>query len=68
MFQLYYAKISVKPDLKLISNKILYKKIVISLSNRIDFVGFRNFFHFRILRARNVKIEITLFKEKQLSL
>jgi len=42
------------------------KSRVISLSKGIDFVGFRNFYHYRLLRKRNVRkmlIKIKLFKE-----
>ena len=31
------------------------KSKIISLSIGIDFVGFRNFYHFRLLRKRNIK-------------
>jgi len=31
------------------------KSKIISLSRGIDFVGFRNFYHFRLLRKRNIK-------------
>ena len=31
------------------------KSKVISLSRGIDFVGFRNFYHYRLLRKRNIK-------------
>ena len=31
------------------------KSRIMSLSKGIDFVGFRNFYHFRLLRRRNVK-------------
>ncbi|MEK6889438.1 MAG: RNA-directed DNA polymerase [Nanoarchaeota archaeon] len=33
-----------------------HKSKIIPLSNGIDFVGFRNFYHFKILRRRNIKI------------
>ena len=31
------------------------KSKIISLSKGIDFVGFRNFYHFKLLRKRNIK-------------
>ena len=31
------------------------KSKIISLSKGIDFVGFRNFYHYRLLRKRNIK-------------
>ena len=31
------------------------KSKIISLSNGVDFVGFRNFYHFKILRKRNIR-------------
>jgi hypothetical protein len=31
------------------------KSKIVSLSEGIDFVGFRNFYHFRLLRKRNIK-------------
>ncbi len=39
------------------------KSKVISLSKGIDFVGFRNFYHFRLLRTRNIRK--MLFKIKK---
>ena len=42
------------------------KSRIIPLSKGIDFVGFKNFYHFRLLRKRNVKkmlVKIKLFKE-----
>jgi RNA-directed DNA polymerase len=42
------------------------KSRIIPLSRGIDFVGFRNFYHHRLLRKRNLKkmlIKIKLFKE-----
>jgi len=42
------------------------KSRVISLSRGVDFVGFRNFYYYRLLRKRNVKkmlIKIKLFRE-----
>ena len=42
------------------------KSRVISLSRGVDFVGFRNFYHHRLLRKRNVRkilMKIKLFKE-----
>lgn len=42
------------------------KSRVISLSRGIDFVGFRNFYHFRLLRKRNIRkmfVKVTRFKE-----
>jgi retron-type reverse transcriptase len=46
------------------------KSRIISLSRGIDFVGFRNFYYYRLLRKRNVKkmlIKIKLFKEELIS-
>lgn len=31
------------------------KSKIVSLSNGVDFVGFRNFYHFKLLRKRNIK-------------
>ncbi len=42
------------------------KSRIIPLSKGIDFVGFRNFYYFRLLRKRNIKkmlIKIKLFRE-----
>lgn len=38
-------KLSLHPD----------KSRIISLSNGVDFVGFRNFYHFKLLRKRNIR-------------
>ena len=46
------------------------KSKVISLSKGIDFVGFRNFYHFRLLRKRNIKnmqIKIRKFSKGEIS-
>jgi len=46
------------------------KTKIISLSRGIDFVGFRNFYHFRLLRKRNVRNmqrKIKLFNEGKTS-
>jgi len=46
------------------------KSRVIPLSRGIDFVGFRTFYYFRLLRKRNIKkmqIKIKLFKEGKIS-
>ena len=46
------------------------KSRVIPLSRGVDFVGFRNFYHCRLLRKRNVKkmlVKIKLFKEGKIS-
>jgi len=46
------------------------KSKIISLSKGIDFVGFRNFYHYRLLRKRNIKNmirKIELFNEDQIS-
>ena len=46
------------------------KSRVIPLSRGVDFVGFRNFYHGRLLRKRNVKkmlVKIKLFKEGKIS-
>ena len=42
------------------------KSRIIALSRGIDFVGFRNFAHFRLLRKRNIRKmnrKVTLFKQ-----
>lgn len=42
------------------------KSRIIPLSRGIDFVGFRNFYHYRLLRKRNIKkmlMKIQLFKD-----
>ncbi len=44
-FLLKNLKIKLHPD----------KSKIISLSKGIDFVGFRNFYHFRLLRKRNIR-------------
>lgn len=46
------------------------KSRVISLSRGVDFVGFRNFYYFRLLRRRNVKkmlMKIKQYKEGLMS-
>ncbi|MFQ5531759.1 MAG: RNA-directed DNA polymerase [Candidatus Nanoarchaeia archaeon] len=46
------------------------KSRIISLSRGIDFVGFNNFYYFKLLRRRNVKNmerKISLFKENKIS-
>ncbi len=46
------------------------KSRVIPLSRGIDFVGFRNFYYFRLLRKRNIKTmsrKIKLFNEGQIN-
>ena len=45
------------------------KSKIIPLSKGIDFVGFRNFYHFRLLRKRNIRKilhKIKEYKEKEL--
>jgi len=47
------------------------KSRIINLSRGIDFVGFRNFYYFKLLRKRNIKnmqIKINLFYNKKISL
>ena len=61
MFLLKNLKIEIHPE----------KSKIIFLSNGVDFVGFRNFYHYRLLRKRNVrsiKNKIKLFSEGQISL
>ena len=46
------------------------KSKIISLSKGIDFLGFRNFYHFRLLRKRNirsVKRKIMMFSQGKIS-
>ncbi len=46
------------------------KSRIISLSKGIDFVGFRNFYYFKLLRKRNIKNmenKLRLFEENKLS-
>ncbi len=46
------------------------KSRIIPLSKGVDFVGFRNFYYFRLLRKRNIKkmqIKIKLFRDELLS-
>ena len=46
------------------------KSKIIPLSKGVDFVGFRNFYHFKILRRRNIKkmdTKITKYKLKNLT-
>ena len=59
-FLLEKLKLELHPD----------KSKIISLSKGIDFVGFRNFYHHRLLRKRNIRIikrRISLFKEGVIS-
>ena len=59
-FLLEKLKLELHPD----------KSKIISLSKGIDFVGFRNFYHHRLLRKRNIrsiKRRISLFKEGVIS-
>ncbi len=45
------------------------KSKIISLSKGIDFVGFRNFYHYKLLRKRNIskiKIKILSFKKGEI--
>ena len=46
------------------------KSKIISLSRGVDFVGFRNFYHFRLLRKRNIRqilTKIKRYKNKEIS-
>ena len=46
------------------------KSKIISLSRGIDFVGFRNFYHFKLLRKRNIKnmfVKIKKYKNGEMS-
>lgn len=46
------------------------KSKIISLSQGVDFVGFRNFYYFRLLRKRNIRNmqrKINLFNKEELS-
>ena len=46
------------------------KSKIISLSKGVDFVGFRNFYYFRLLRKRNIRkfsYKIGQFKKGELS-
>jgi len=46
------------------------KSKIIALSKGIDFVGFRNFYHYKLLRKRNIRNmqrKIDLFKENKIS-
>lgn len=46
------------------------KTRIISLSKGVDFVGFRNFYHFRLLRKRNIRkisSKIKQYKKGELS-
>jgi retron-type reverse transcriptase len=46
------------------------KSKIVSLSNGVDFVGFRNFYYFKLLRKRNVRKmqqKIQLFNERKIS-
>ncbi len=47
------------------------KSRIISLSSGVDFVGFRNFYHFKLLRKRNIRKmrnKILLFERDEISL
>jgi len=39
------------------------KSRIVSLSRGIDFVGFRNFYHFRLLRKRNIRKMFSVVKK-----
>ena len=57
-----------KEELKLELHK--EKSKVISLSRGIDFIGFRNFYYYRLLRKRNIRkmlIKINQYKNKQIT-
>ncbi|MEK6890614.1 MAG: RNA-directed DNA polymerase, partial [Nanoarchaeota archaeon] len=57
-----------KEELKLELNHD--KSKITSLSKGIDFVGFRNFYYFKLLRKRNIKnmeIKIKMFNESLIS-
>jgi hypothetical protein len=46
------------------------KSKILNLSRGIDFVGFRNLYHFKLLRKRNIRkmnFKIQQFKEEKLS-
>lgn len=46
------------------------KSKIISLSQGVDFVGFRNFYHFRLLRKRNIRkmfSKIKRYKNEEIS-
>jgi len=48
----------------------LEKSKIVSLSEGVDFVGFRNFYHFRLLRKRNInnmRRKIEMFKQDLIS-
>ena len=45
------------------------KSKIINLSQGVDFVGFRNFYHFKLLRKRNIrniKYKVKLFNEREI--
>ena len=70
--QLIKWKIEIESFLKLnLKLKLhLQKSKILSLSNGIDFVGFRSFYYFKLLRKRNIKKirnKIKLFREDILS-
>ncbi len=55
-----YLKVELHPD----------KSKIISLSMGVDFVGFRHFYYFRLLRARNVRTfrsKLSLFQKGEIS-
>ncbi|MDO8517615.1 MAG: reverse transcriptase domain-containing protein [Nanoarchaeota archaeon] len=57
-----------KQELKLELHK--EKSKIIPLSHGIDFVGFRNFYHFKLLRKRNIRkifIKIEKYKREEIS-
>ena len=59
-FLLEKLKLKLHPD----------KSKIISLSKGVDFVGFRNFYHFRLLRKRNVRkmlLKIRKYNKNELS-
>ncbi len=46
------------------------KSSIISLSRGVDFVGFRNFYHYKLLRKRNIKkmfLKVEKYKNKEIS-
>jgi RNA-directed DNA polymerase len=60
IFLLEKLKLKLHPD----------KSKIINLSKGIDFVGFRNFYHYKLLRKRNIQSmerKINLFKEGKIS-
>ena len=43
------------------------KSKIISLAKGVDFVGFRNFYHYKLLRKRNIRKKVELFSKNKIT-